>query len=278
MKISKISKRNGKFRTIYIPNKEEAYTLKGLKRKLDWLYLNLGIPDSVHGFVYGRNAVTNASQHTNLNYTICMDLEDFFDNIRADHLKDVPEEILAYTLVNGAPRQGLCTSPTLSNIALIEFDRWAETLDCVYTRYADDITISGDDLKKLKEIKNELEQKLNELGFTLNSKTKLQSSKGGRRIITGLSVDSDVRRTRKVARKLRAALHQKNEESARGLKEWVKCPIPLDCNWVPYGDIDNPFVVVEFQQFKSGRKSWTRTFKGSRAVFFKYLKRRMKNA
>ena len=275
MKISKISKRNGKFRTIYIPNKQEAFTLKTLKRKLDWLYLKLGIPESVHGFVYGRNAVTNASKHINLNYTICMDLEDFFDNIRADHLKDVPEKILAYTLVNGAPRQGLCTSPTLSNIAMIEFDRWAETLDCVYTRYADDITISGNNLEELRRIKDELEQKLGEMGFRLNNKTKLQSSKGGRRIITGLSVDKDVRRTRKIARKLRAALHQKNEESARGLKEWERCPIPMDCNWVPYGTIDNPAIVIEYKGFRSGKRGLTRTFKGSRAVFTKYINKKM---
>lgn len=275
MRISKISKKNGKFRTIYIPNKGEAQALKKFKQKLDWLYLSLGIPESAHGFVYGRNAVTNASQHTNLDHTISMDLEDFFDNISASHLTSVPQSILDSTLINGAPRQGLCTSPTLSNIAMINFDRWAETLDCVYTRYADDITISSNDLDSLKKIKIEIELKLNEMGFHLNNKTKIQSAKGGRRIITGLSVDNDVRRTRKVARKLRAALHQKNEDSARGLKEWSKCPVPLDCNWVPYGNIDNPYVVVQYKGFRSGRRGLTRTFKGSRAVFFKYLKRMM---
>lgn len=278
MRIVKISKKNGKFRTIYIPSKGEAYELKKIKRKLDWLYLKLGIPESVHGFIYGRNAVTNATQHINFDYTISMDLENFFDNVGVKHLNSVPPDLLEKTIINGAPRQGLCTSPTLSNIAMIEFDRWAESLDCVYTRYADDITISSNNLDELKRIKDEIECKLNEMGFTLNNKTKLQTSKGGRRIITGLSVDSDVRRTRKIARKLRAAQHQNNKNSANGLKEWAKCPVPLDCNWVAKGDIDNPYIVVEFDRYITGRRGYTKTFKGSRAVFFRYLGWRMARA
>lgn len=280
MKIARISKGNGKFRKIYIPNKQEQYELSLLKRKLDWLYLKLGIPNSVHGFVHGRNCVTNAEAHIGFCYTVSMDLTNFFDSVNYMHLDDIPTDILREVLVDGAPRQGLCTSPTVSNLALrnfdIEIENAAKLKDIAYTRYADDITLSGNDEAILRDFAGYVKNKLMEIGFVINvKKNKWQSSKGGRRIITGISVDDDVRASRKSRRKLRAAKHQENKAQAEGLQEWCYCTKPYPLEWVPEGTIDDPIITATYKEFRSGRKKPTRTFKGSRAVFKRYILRRM---
>lgn len=272
-----IIKKGSKSRKVWIPNKSEKLELRKIKKKLDWLYFSLGIPDSVHGFIYGRNCRTNAERHCGYKYTISMDLKDFFDHVKSVHLSVVPYNILNKCLVNGAARQGLSTSPILSNIALIAFDKWAEKLPVAYTRYADDITISGNELDQLKTCQKEIVEQLTCLGFKINhKKTKLQTSKN-RRIITGLSVDNDVRSSRKTRRKLRAAIHQGNKNSEQGIKEWIKCKRPMEVHWTVSGSWEYPIVQANFKGFKSGRKRPTTTFKGSRASFKRYLIWRMSN-
>jgi hypothetical protein len=67
-----------------------------------------------------------------------------------------------------------------------------------------------------------------ECGFEINHrKTRLQSSTAGRRIITGVGVGDDgLYPTRALKRKLRAAIHQKHGNSARGLAEVAKLKVP----------------------------------------------------
>lgn len=280
MRIVYMTKR-GKTRKLYVPNKGEIYELNLIKRKLDWLYLSLGIPDAVHGFVHGRGCVTNAKQHRGYDHTLSMDIKDFFDSIRPHHLKVVPDFLLEKALIGGAPRQGLPTSPTLSNLALLEFDRelewYAQFLNCMYTRYADDITLSGD-LPCLKILKHIVGDLLNGLSFTLNKKkTHWQHSKGGRRIITGISVESDIRASRKSRRKLRAAVHQNNASQIHGLKEWCSCTEPMYVKWEAEGTIENPIITSTHNYFRSGRKKPTRTFRGARGVLRRYIIKKMGN-
>ena len=271
-----------KVRVCYVPNSYERSRLSEIKKKLEYIYFSLGIPESVHGFTYGRNCITNAKEHTGKQFTISVDLENFFDSINKSHLKDIPEQYYPFILVRGAPRQGLLTSPIVSNIAMREFDiemqEHARYFDIVYTRYADDITISGSNLGILKEIITYVRKLLSRMHLTINeSKTKVQSSKGGRRIITGISVGDDIRASRKSRRKLRAALHQRNTAQAAGLEEWCKCPIPWFCDWVIEGDLENPIVSSVYNNFKSGRRRPTRTFRGSRAVFKRFIMRKFEN-
>lgn len=265
-----------KTRKVWIPNRKEKSELLKIKQKLDWLYHKLGIPDSVHGFVYGRNCRTNAEQHCDFDYTISMDLKDFFDSVKEIHLAYLAKKEVEKTLVKGAARQGLPTSPVLSNIAMLPFDRWAEQLPVRYTRYADDITISGNDLEELQNCQRQIQEKLHALGFRINhKKTKLQTSKN-RRIITGLSVDKDVRASRKSRRKLRAAIHQKNNDSKRGLQEWCSCKRPMKVTWVTGGSWDSPIVQSMYETFMSGSRRYkTKTFKGSRSSLKRYLMRRL---
>ncbi len=102
-----------------------------------------------HAFLPNKNCVTNAEQHIGFKYNLSVDIENFFDSIKPCHVdKKIPENIIEDCFIDDAPRQGLPTSPLISNIALIEIDneiiaRVSKfTDDFVYTRYADDISIS----------------------------------------------------------------------------------------------------------------------------------------
>lgn len=88
--------------------------------------------------------------------------------------------------------QGAPTSPKLANI-------YCKRLDCRinglckkynarYSRYADDITISGNkNIKNCLEIVNNIIQ---EEGFTLNNKKTRIQKKGQRQEVTGLNLNS----------------------------------------------------------------------------------------
>ena len=58
--------------------------------------------------------------------------------------------------------------------------------------------------------------------FYLNNKTKLQFASNGRRVITGVSVgEFDIKATRRIKKKLRAAIHKSNVNSVLGLVNWI---------------------------------------------------------
>ena len=161
-----------------------------------------------------------------------MDLANFFDSIKREHVsKLIDESILDLCLIEDSPKQGLPTSPLIATIAFLKCDEAIlNTLnkDIVYTRYADDLAFSFNDKSIHHQLISEVTQIAESNGFLINSnKTKFQSYKNGRRIITGIGVDNDkLYPTRKVIRKIRAAKHQKKKYSYLGLLEWAKCKPP----------------------------------------------------
>jgi hypothetical protein len=128
--------------------------------------------------------------------------------------------------------QGLPTSPVVANIAAVDMDtailRKIKDKNIVYTRYADDMCFSFNDYENVSFLKTSVPQIVGRCGFKLNkSKTWLQDARYGKRMITGVSVDANgISSSRKVRRKLRAAIHQGNKNSAMGLTEWAKLKSP----------------------------------------------------
>lgn len=228
--------------------------------------------DIVHGFMYGKSALTNAQRHIgNYDVTITMDLKDFFPSVTFKKVRDswrylygdeceIPNVLMQRLYIDkrtGKPvsgkvmktaiagemddevadlliaEQGLPTSPMLANIAASRMD-WE--LHChqgsleIYTRYADDLTISMRVCENLQfdDIVSRVKEIAADSGFTVNDKkTKVQHARAGRRIITGYSVgESDVRATRKVRRKLRAAKHNGWSRKEAGLTEFCRMAMP----------------------------------------------------
>lgn len=107
--------------------------------------------------------------------------------------------LLVQALAAGAP-----TSPALSNIVGYEMDKKLAALAAeyglTYTRYADDLTFSGDVFSK-EQIIPRIKQIIRDEKFEPNHKKTRFINEYGRKIITGVSVSSGAKLTIPKARK-----------------------------------------------------------------------------
>ena len=117
------------------------------------------------------------------------------------------------TTKDGVLPQGAPTSLSISNSLLFSFDRalhaFCDDRDLRFTRYADDISISGGSREKILEgidfAGRVLQQ---EYGLKLNKeKTRVSSARSQQRV-TGLVVNQGVRPPRVWRRRVRAAFHR----------------------------------------------------------------------
>ena len=185
-----------------------------------------------HAFVPNKNIVTNARIHINRKITLSFDLSNFFDSCSKDKAGNLFNSLIldeCFLDVNAkkqsesnlsinmyAPRQGLPTSPPICNLifsssdlAIVKMLRKTDST-AVYSRYADDLTISFDDSKNIKIISEKIKEIVSRAGFKLNKKkTKIQNSeKKSRREICSIMIDTDIHVSRFHKRKLRAAKHR----------------------------------------------------------------------
>jgi hypothetical protein len=235
VRVFTIPKPNGKVRTIYAPSPGESRFLRDQWLPvLENIQRKVCLPRVVHGFVKGKSPVTNAMAHRNKQITVSMDLVNFFDSVTEDKLTwVVPFGVMLGILVDGAARQGLPTSPSAANIAAAPMDqqilRWCKRQGpgVVYTRYADDLTISFNEEATVSTCLEEIPKIIAAHGFAVaKHKTRVQYAKAGRRIVTGVAVDSTVHPTRRAKRRLRAAMHQGSTFRSRGLAEWCMVKLP----------------------------------------------------
>lgn len=251
MKVFKIPKKNGKFRVIYAPNKKEKLLLSENMNDLNMAQIVLTSEDHVHGFINGRNVVTCAKPHVGFQYTLSVDLSDFFDTVtqkkfesRLGQLKTILEiKHKHIVFCDAAARQGLMSSPSISNITATRLDEvlieYCDSKGIVYTRYADDLSFSSNDKDTLLSLREDIKGMVEVCEFTLNEKkTRLQW--GGpdgnwTREIVGVGVNkTSVIPLRNSKRKLRAAKHnlvmhpnnKRQETIVRGLEEWNKLKEP----------------------------------------------------
>lgn len=195
--------------------------LKSIQRSLlDETLYTLRATDHAHGFVPGRSIVTNARLHVGRQWVVTLDIKDFFPSITSrqvraaiDCLAGEPERLSGITRLltrHGRLPQGAPTSPQLANLVAAELDhrlaRTAGGRGWVYTRYADDLTFSGD--SSPHGLVDEVEAELNEHGFrAARGKTHVMG-RDQRQLVTGLVVNDRVRLPKPQRRRLRAMLHQ----------------------------------------------------------------------
>jgi RNA-directed DNA polymerase len=176
-------------------------------------------PQYVQGFVAQRSTFTNASLHLAQRYILNIDIKNFFDTITTEQVTKVFEELgckqdIALVFANlctlhGKLVQGSSTSPVLANLVCIELDKDFSDLGiqhgCSYSRYADDITFSGECIPRKKTI----EQCLQKYGFDLNPDKYKCQSRGKAQYVTGLTVfdNNQPRMTKAIKRKLRQVIY-----------------------------------------------------------------------
>ena len=160
------------------------------------------------GFRCGRSVVDNAVPHLGKRYVLKMDIHDFFGSIRSPRVRQTfkkigyPENVSkvlgALCCLHRHLPQGAPTSPALSNIVGYEMDRKLAALAAeyglTYTRYADDLTFSGDVFPK-EQIIPQVKRIIRDEKFEPNHKKTHFMNQSSRKIITGVSVASGVKLT-----------------------------------------------------------------------------------
>jgi len=217
-----VPKRSGGTRRILAPDAE----LKSLQRRiLRRLLTRLRAHPAAMGFERGRSIVTNARAHRQQAVVLRFDLKDFFPSTGARRLKKYFRRIgwnrpatkwlLRLCTHRGGLPQGAPTSPRLSNLVNYRLDArlagMARKLDAVYTRYADDITISfnRDDPEKTHYFQRFVRRVVEAEGYRLHGRKKLSvRRRHHRQVVNGLVVNDRVNLPRPVRRWLRAVEHR----------------------------------------------------------------------
>lgn len=183
----------------------------------------LDFPYQVHTITPG--IFTNANSHKNKNLVLNIDIKDFFTSIKFNRLVgffiqnkyfELSDEV-AFTIariatfrenddIMGYLPQGSPCSPVISNLFTSMLDsrlvKLCKKNKCVYTRYADDITISTN-LKEFPEniltqvdshivLNDRLKRQFEAFGFNINHKKTRISNKKQRQVVTGLVVNKKV--------------------------------------------------------------------------------------
>lgn len=224
----KIPKSSGGYRHIDSPGRVHMSIQKRLNIYLQEVYISLR-SDHVNGFIKrtGKDGPiigirSNASPHVGKGYVINVDLKDFFHSISAGRVRDMftsepfnfkrdLASLLAVltTWYNKLP-MGAPTSPVISNFVLRDLDanliKLAEKHLYTYTRYADDLSFSGNvepDESFLEDLHGIIEAE----GFTINMKKFRIQGKLSRQVVTGIVVNEKYNLPRMYYRNLRAVLH-----------------------------------------------------------------------
>lgn len=223
-----IPKKNGGIRTITAPRNN----LKILQQKLAYILSLIYKPThNIHGYVKERGIVTNAKRHLNKDFVLNFDLQDFFNSINFGRVRGLLQSFLkigsnAATVIaniccyNNTLPQGAPTSPILSNMICFSLDKqmqqMAKQYSCIYTRYADDLTISTTSdrfprkiaytTKETVVLGDRVVQIVESNGFKINpSKTRL-TKKSQHMEVTGVTVNERLNVKRNYIKKIRAIL------------------------------------------------------------------------
>jgi hypothetical protein len=199
-----IAKRSG-VRLIEAPKTElRAAQTKILREILD----RLPPHPAAHGFAPGRSCRTGAALHAGERVVACLDLEDFFaaTPLRPVHAlfwslgypyavarlltglctTATPRNVLARMVAAGAERrrsiqrfsglhlpQGAPTSPALANLCAYRLDvrlsGLAARFEARFTRYADDLTFSGDLARAMPRLLARVATIVQDEGYQLNA-------------------------------------------------------------------------------------------------------------
>lgn len=215
----KILKRNGKLRKINEPYptvKEIQYwILNNILQKIE-------ISPFAKAYVKKRNIRDNARFHKGQRIVINLDVRNYFESITVKKVYSIFLNI-GYTqkvssvlaslccLYNHLP-QGAPTSPVLSNIYAKDLDKRISSYTIKnklrYTRYSDDITISGDiSDDRISSIINFVKMVLRDNDLKMNdSKTKILRA-NNRQMVTGVVVNSKLSIQRKIKKNIRQEMY-----------------------------------------------------------------------
>ncbi|MBL8567063.1 MAG: RNA-directed DNA polymerase [Hyphomicrobiaceae bacterium] len=203
--------------------------------------------DAAHGFVAGRSCLSGASRHAGEDIVIALDLKDFFltTPVRRVHgifralgypwavarlLTGLCTSAVPLSVFRRLPPaerhdwktrqlfnsrhlpQGAPTSPALANLAAYRLDvrltGLARSLDATYTRYADDLAVSGSLTdRNAQKILATVRSIAREEGYEVHPSKQRVMRSDARQCITGVVVNRHVNVPREDFDRLKATLH-----------------------------------------------------------------------
>lgn len=188
---------------------------------LDYLLHSLQFHPSCHSYQKGKSILTNSLPHVGKKFVANIDIVNFFPSISEKMVFDIlrnnnfGEQLSKtvsriVTLKNSLP-QGAPTSPIISNALLNCFDdittKRATDLNLVYTRYADDMTISGDSKNAILFLIKDISKDLISINLSINEKKTRIASQGGQQKVTGIIVNKIAQPPRLLRRNIRSMFH-----------------------------------------------------------------------
>lgn len=236
-----IPKRHGGMRTIEEPYPDlkyiQSWILKNILEKVCKHYVSV----VSKAFTPGSRLRDNARFHRSKKQVVVLDIKNFFTNVSFGAVYDVFLK-MGYTqalatlftkictygecLPQGAP-----TSPMLSNMVMFKFDgrlwEYCKKRKVNYTRYADDMTFSGDDIKiahLITYVNQGLPDKL-----CLNKKKTNVMGRGRSQRVTGIVVNDKVQVPRKYRDRIRQEMYYcikygvtSHRQQIKDLPKWIK--------------------------------------------------------
>lgn len=265
----KIRKKAGGYRWIMSPNEDLKLIQNWIKTNiLDKLYVH----DAANAFIKGKSIIINAEKHKGKELILNIDLYRYFDTITEKRVfglfkklgyteklsfdiaqllcvhppktywKDIIiENRIKKKFIKSKPAilpQGAPTSPIISNIVSVKLDeiftKYTSKCGVCYSRYADDITFSGNrkNMISLKVIKKIIRQQ----GFTINIKKTKYLSNCKKQTVTGLTVNNGIFVNKKTTKYIKQELYyclkygyknhlsfkqSKGIEPRAGYKDWL---------------------------------------------------------
>lgn len=203
-----IRKKSGGKRDICAPKP----ILKQIQR---WIYNNIllrekRISDCAHGFIpkdgdTTKGIVSNAKPHIGKKIVVSMDLKDFLPAfikrrfldyfMELGYDKEIANCLTSLCCLDRHCPQGAPTSPALSNIIFRSVDEvilhYCNNNHLTYSRYADDITVSGNVVNPTVIIKD-ITKILKDNGYKINQKKTRIRIKGTRQEVTGLTISDGI--------------------------------------------------------------------------------------
>lgn len=210
---------SNKVRTIEAP----CPHLKRVQRSLlDKILSHVEPHQTAMAFARGKSIAMNARRHHGATHLFKTDIRSFFHSITTAAVTTALEkhflhlshegikEIAAFVTLDGRLPQGAPTSPHLSNLVMYEFDERCnlicDQLGAVYTRYADDISISSNDADVLLYLEVVVRDGIRALNMKTHPVKTKHYGPNQRKTVTGLDIGNPCLRPTRAFRKKTAAL------------------------------------------------------------------------
>lgn len=235
-----IVKKNGGSRRICEP-------LPNLKEIQKWILLNvlekMEVSPYAKAYIKGKNIRENARFHKRQKKVLSLDVHDFFGSIssflvyevfvRGGYQSEVAMMLTQLCCLDGCLPQGAPTSALLSNIIMKQFDddiaKYVNENKIRYTRYADDMTFSGNFNEK--EVIRFVRKRLKKIGLTLSEEKIRVRYQGQQQEVTGIVVNDKLQLSKQKRKRIRQEIYYIKKYGLQSHLEYVQ---EERCNYIEH--------------------------------------------